>query len=323
MPFTIIRASGNKTAEHRRCPHFCCGTVCLALLISWIATAATAAEQDPIPESTAALLWQPSMNVFRRYSVEPEKMFQFYGEVLGLEPLAGINVGNGTQLALYRVGTSQLKFTKVVPNRSYVPGGVPDATGLRLLTLYFTDESRLTDKFRQYGYPAPRFRSYPGAGDRIALVSDPDGQWLELVVPVTASEQSSATIEIGLTVSDIENSRAFYREFVGLEELPPVHDPLFDTMKYPYRHGSTIINLRSFGAQLPADTGSAGIQYVVSDVDAVNALAQARHLSFEQPLGSLPGFSLRTIWLNDPDGITNYFAETAYSRRKDLPAPVQ
>ena len=258
------------------------------------------------------------MNVFRRYSVAAARMFQFYGEVLGLEHLPGIKLGKGAQLALYRVGTSQIKFTRVVPNRSYIHGGVRDATGLRLLTLYFPDEAALKNRFRQFHYPVPEFRIYPGSGDRVALVSDPDGQALELVVPETVTDKALTQVEIGLTVSDIEKSRAFYRDFVGLEQLPPVHDPVFDTMKYPYRHGSTIINLRCFGNHLPADTGSAGIQYVVSDVDAVNALAQARHVTIEQPLSSLPRFSLRTIWLNDPDGITNYFAETSYSRRKDL-----
>ena len=275
----------------------------------------------PLPQSTASLLWQPSMNVFRRFAVEPEKMSSFYGDVLGLKPLPGIKLGNGARLALYQVGTSQLKFTGRAPNRSYVPGGVRDATGLRLLTLYFTDKTRLRKRFQQYGYPDPEFHSYPGTGDRIALVTDPDGQWLELVLPESQSDELSARMEVGLTVSDIEKSRAFYRDFVGLEELPPVHDPVFETMKYPYRHGTTIINLRSFGTGLPADTGSAGIQYVVSDVDTVNALALSRHVTFEQPLRSLPGFSLRTVWLNDPDGVTNYFAETAYSRGKPPPAP--
>jgi hypothetical protein len=52
----------------------------------------------------------------------------------------------------------------------------------------------------------------------------------------------------------------------------------------------------------------AGIQYVVNDVDAVNALAEPRHIPVEQPLReSLPG--LRTVWLQDPDGVTNYFAQ--------------
>jgi len=61
------------------------------------------------------------------------------------------------------------------------------------------------------------------------------------------------------------------------------------------------VTLRSFGVALPADTGSGGIQYVVSNVDVVDALAKERHVVVEQPLSGLRGFDLRTIWLDDPD----------------------
>ena len=100
-----------------------------------------------------------------------------------------------------------------------------------------------------------------------------------------------------------------------LEELPPVEDERFGTLKYSYRHGTTTISLRSFGKSLPADTGSGGIQYVVSDVEYVDTLAKERHITIDQPLAGLRGFDLRTIWLDDPDGVTNYFAETGASRR--------
>ena len=112
----------------------------------------------------------------------------------------------------------------------------------------------------------------------------------------------------------------FYREFVGLEELPPVEDELFGTRKYSYRHGATTISLRSFGDALPADTGSGGIQYVVSNVEFVDALAKARQVPIDQPLQGLRGFNLRTIWLDDPDGVTNYFAETAQARAAREPS---
>ena len=49
---------------------------------------------------------------------------------------------------------------------------------------------------------------------------------------------------------------------------------------------------------------SAGIQYVVRDVDAVDARAKANHITITQPLGPF-GQGLRTIWLADPDGIIN------------------
>ena len=78
------------------------------------------------------------------------------------------------------------------------------------------------------------------------------------------------TLHTGFTVTDVDRSREFYRRFVGLEELEPVDDARFGGRKYSYRHGATTITLRSFGKELPADTGTGGIQYVVSDVEVVD-----------------------------------------------------
>ena len=264
--------------------------------------------------TTASVLWQPSMNVFRRFEVPAERMYEFYGDVLGFRQLSTLNVGNGGGVARFQAGAQELKLTRRVGDRSYEDGGVRAATGLRLLTFFFADEAALTARFAQNGLAAPEFRDYRGEGRRSALVRDPDGQDVELVVVRDATAEQLASIEIGLTVADLERSRAFYRSFVGLEELPSVDDERFGTRKYSYRHGATTISLRSFGNDLPADTGSGGIQYVVSNVDFVDALAKDRQVPIDQPLSGLRGFDLRTIWLDDPDGVTNYFAETGASR---------
>jgi len=249
------------------------------------------------------------MNVFRRFSADPKAMYEFYGEVLGLKQLTTFDVGKNTNVARFQAGDSLLKLTARTPNRQYHPGDVQEATGVRLITLYFPDRKLLGERFRTHGLPAPEFRPIAGSNRSSALTRDPDGQWVELLVAPDAPAEVYKQIEIGLTVSNLAASRKFYREFVGLEELPPVEDPVFHVTKYPYRHGSTIINLRSFDKPLPADTGSGGIQYVVSDVKAVEALGKARQVTVEQPLSTLQGFSLTTIWLDDPDGITNYFAQ--------------
>jgi catechol 2,3-dioxygenase-like lactoylglutathione lyase family enzyme len=264
--------------------------------------------------TTAPVLWQPSMNVFRRFEVPAERMYEFYGEVLGFKQLSTINVGNGGGVARFQAGAQELKLTRRVGNRTYQDGGVRGATGLRLLTFHFADQTQLEARFVRHGLPAPTFTDYRGDGRRTALVQDPDGQDVELVIVPGATAEDLARIEIGLTVADLERSRAFYRQFVGLEELAPVDDERFRTRKYSYRHGATTISLRSFGGKLPSDTGSGGIQYVVSDVERVDALAKERHVPIDQPLSGLRGFDLRTIWLDDPDGVTNYFAETGASR---------
>jgi len=128
------------------------------------------------------------------------------------------------------------------------------------------------------------------------------------VVAPGASSATYRSFEVGLTVSDLAKSRKFYREFIGLEELPPVEDALLGITRYPYRHGTTTVNVWSFGAGLPANTRTAGIQYVASDVEAVDARAKAHGVTIDTPLGNFSA-NLRTIWLSDPDGITNYFAQ--------------
>ncbi len=291
---------------------------CLLPAVLLAAGGLTRAGYAAEPDSVAPVLWQPSMNVFRRFADDAEGMYRFYSQVLGFEPLTTFDVGGNTQVMRIKAGASELKFTGRVGDRAYVPGGVTNATGLRLWTFFFSDEQALVDRFREHGLEAPVFQS-DGYSDghvskRSAIVTDPDGQFVELVITGDPAGTTYEEIEVGFVVSDIERSLGFYRGFVGLEELEPVPDSRFDTTKYRFRNGSTTVTLRSFGADLPADTGSAGIQYVVSDADLVDRLAHEHEITIDQPLSGLPGFSLRTIWLDDPDGITNYFAETSAAR---------
>lgn len=250
------------------------------------------------------------MNVFRRFVPgQRAGMIGFYEKVLGLQPMPPINLAGGQQILRFHIGSGQVKLASgLKKGRQYHLGAVNEATGIRLFTLFFPDAAALAARFQKYGYAAPEFRDY-GNGRRAALVRDPGGFTLKLVIAPHAPPETYARLEVGINVSDLEQSRAFYRDFVGLDELPPVKDPLLGVTEYPYRHGETTINLWSAGENLPADTGSAGIQYVVSDVATVNALAKKRHVAIETPLGSLPGFNLRFVWLNDPDGVTNYFAQ--------------
>lgn len=260
--------------------------------------------------SAGPLITQDSMNVYRRFVPERRnEMVEFYQKVLGLQPLQPINLKGGQQILLFRIGSGQVKLASgLKEGRQYHLGAVNEGTGIRLFTLFFPDAAALAGRFKAHGYAAPEFKDY-GDGARAALVQDPGGFTLELVIVPGAPPETYAKLEVGINVSDLEKSRTFYRDFVGLDELPPVKDGLLNVTKYPYRHGETTINLWSVGRDLPADTGSAGIQYVVSDVETVDALAQARHVAVETPLGSLPGFNLRFVWLNDPDGVTNYFAQ--------------
>jgi catechol 2,3-dioxygenase-like lactoylglutathione lyase family enzyme len=265
-------------------------------------------------ESVGPVLWMPAMNVFRRYSAaDPEPIFAFYSDVLGHERLTEYDVGGATGVMRIRAGASELKFTGDTQGDQYQTGGMDNATGIRLWTFFYADRAALTQRFTDHGLPAPEFVPMGESGRLSAIVKDPEGELVQLVITGDPAGTSYDEVEVGLTVSDLEASRAFYRDFVGLDELEPVYDPVFRTMKYPYRHGATTISLRHFDGDLPADTGTGGIQYVISDVELVDRLARERGIEIKQPLSPLRGFNLRTIWLGDPDGITNYFAQTGQS----------
>jgi predicted enzyme related to lactoylglutathione lyase len=212
-------------------------------------------------------------------------------------------------MILFGIGSGQIKLSSgLVSGRTYNLGAVDAATGIRAFTLFFPDETALAERFKAFGAQVPEFRTAAG-GRRAALVQDPGGFTLRLVIVPDAPAETYARVEVDINVADLTRSRAFYSDFVGLEELPPVEDPLIGVTKYPYRHGETTINLWSAGKPILRDTGSSGIQYVVGNVDAVAARATAEGVTVETPLANLPGFALRTVWLNDPDGVTNYFAQ--------------
>ena len=60
---------------------------CVYIVFLSVAAAAFAGQDQAQPrqlQSVAPVLWQPSMNVFRRFSVSPQAMYDCYGKVLGL-----------------------------------------------------------------------------------------------------------------------------------------------------------------------------------------------------------------------------------------------
>ena len=275
-------------------------------VLAFVIAADSISAQTSKTTSLAGLSTQPSMNVFRRFSVDAAKMTGFYGDVLGLKALPPLRMPGGGSMILFQIGTGQVKLQATPAASEYASGPVREVSGLRVFTFFFPDEQALTARFAQHGYPAPQFQASPSG--RRAMVQDPEKQWVELVVMPGASQSVYDSMEVGLTVTDLEKSRAFYRDFVGLDELPAVKDTLLGVMKYPFRHGTTTVNVWSFGPTPRANTRTAGIQYVISDVEAVDAKAKAQAIKIDTPLGNFSA-GLRTIWLSDPDGITNYFAQ--------------
>jgi catechol 2,3-dioxygenase-like lactoylglutathione lyase family enzyme len=265
-----------------------------------------------LASSTRALFVQDSMNVFRRFPREQtEAMVKFYTEALALKSLNPIQLTATQQMILTGVGSGQIKLSAGQQgNRQYdLAGGWAGGTGIRFLILSYPDPEVVKERFRDAGFPEPEFVAR-GDGFRQALVKDPGGFDIVILTRPGQKDHSDAGVGVGIGVSDLAKSRAFYRDFVGLDELPAVPAPVLGTTLYPYQHKETMLML--YEAEGSAvDNGSAGIQYVVSDAAMVDAKGKARNVAVETPLNRLAGFNLTTVWLNDPDGVTNYFAQVA------------
>lgn len=110
-------------------------------------------------------------------------MVAFYHEVLGL-PLEGvIPMPSGGTMYRLKAGQSLIKIVQLdkAPAQSAAPGGIPAATGCRYWTLYVSDLAAAVALCEQAGrriaVPAKTIR--PGVS--IAMVEDPDGNWVELL----------------------------------------------------------------------------------------------------------------------------------------------
>ncbi|MWV27626.1 VOC family protein [Aurantiacibacter rhizosphaerae] len=273
-------------------------------------------DANVLDADNGALFVQDSANVFRRYPRElTPQMVRFYTEALALRSLSPIQLTSTQQMILTGVGSGQIKLSAGQQgDRSYdLSGGIEGGTGIRFLRLTYPDADVVRQRFSDAGFPAPEFATTDGFP--AALVQDPAGLPILIAIHEGASDRSDDGIGVGIGVSDLERSRAFYRDFVGLEEWADIESAQLGLTFAPYRHGETVLLLYEVGEGLPADTGSSGIQYVVSDAPLVDARARHRGVPVETPLNRLRGFDLTTIWLNDPDGVTNYFAQVGPNSR--------
>ncbi|GAA0283100.1 hypothetical protein GCM10009127_25660 [Alteraurantiacibacter aestuarii] len=273
--------------------------------------------QAQLENSNADIITGNGMNVFRRFPREiTDDMVNFYVNALALRSLNPIQLTSTQQMILTGVGSMQIKLSAgQVGDRIYnLEGGYAAGTGIRFFLLRYPDADVVTQRFVEAGFDAPEFISR-GDGAKQALVQDPGGFEIVILIAPGAKDHADDGVGVGIGVSDLDESRTFYREFVGLEELPVVEAPMMGTRFYPYRHGETTLMLYDVGEGTTADNGSAGIQYVVSDAPLAAARGDFRELGVQTPLNKLRGFDLITVWLSDPDGVTNYFAQVGPNSR--------
>lgn len=112
-----------------------------------------------------------------------DAMLEFYKDKLGLDFEATIDMPLGGVMHRYRVGDSVIKIVETDPRPEVEspPGGIRGATGYRYWTIHVPDINGLVAKLEEDGVPVvvPVKTIRPGVA--IAMVTDPDGNWVELL----------------------------------------------------------------------------------------------------------------------------------------------
>ena len=110
-------------------------------------------------------------------------MLQFYEVTLGLPLEATIPMPGGGTMHRLRVGESIVKIVETEPSpmADAVPGGIRAATGYRYWTLTIEALAYCVARCEAAGYKTvvPIKTIRPGVS--IAIIADPDGNWVELL----------------------------------------------------------------------------------------------------------------------------------------------
>jgi glyoxylase I family protein len=120
-------------------------------------------------------------------TAHPEEMVAFYRDVLGFEdvgqtPLPGGKRSGGTMYRL-NCGTSLIKIVAPdnPPEVAPAPGGIRGATGYRYWTISISNLDEAVAACAAAGTPVVIAPTEIRPGVRIAMVEDPDANWVELL----------------------------------------------------------------------------------------------------------------------------------------------
>ena len=136
----------------------------------------------------------------------------------------------------------------------------------------------------------------------VALLADPDGNQIELV----GAPGAEPSLQVGLAARDVERTRAFYREALGVQEEASL---VSEGERRFYARIGSAVQLKYWAAdktatvQTGALTALAGIRYVtvnVGDVDAAFGFLRDRGVRVRVPPTAVTVG--RVCIVEDPDG---------------------
>ncbi len=298
----------------------------LGLRVAFAASVLTfwGAAQADTSGTIADHMAKESLNVVLTVS-DMEKAKAFYGGVLGLEPMAPIQFGadsnpvffpEPTEMIRYQVGPHEIKLiTSSKPLKKH-PGGIGAGIGFRMVNFPMVDVEALFERVEAAGLSKPAISELPGTNYRFGMLQDPDGNQVEFhFYEGEGPEGWTDGIHIALTVADVEKTRVFYGEILGMEEAQPVPMPgRPGSMVHLFQLGATTVKFWSFGPELPVHSGRhldaygfRYLQYQVKDIDAVHEFIKARGGTIELPPTPMKSMPVSLMFVADPDGIINEF----------------
>ncbi len=116
-------------------------------------------------------------------TLDVEPMLKFYRDTLGLEQEGEMAMGGGGKMTRLRCGTTVVKLVVHgrAPSAKAAPGGLNGATGYRYWTISVSNIAEATAECEAAGYKVavPVTEIRPGVS--IAMIEDPDGNWVELL----------------------------------------------------------------------------------------------------------------------------------------------
>lgn len=236
----------------------------------------------------------------------------FYRDLMGFEVLSGLSMGEVGSMQRLRIGNHVIKLYDFARAPERVEGGTDKANGMRLLAFILDDLDAVLARFDAAGHKYSRLSLPEASKFNVAFTSDADGNALELVGLKTAAGNKLQTrMQIGLTVADVQRSRQFYGEKLGLQEEPEMKLPAsmhtVGNVRYGFVLGGTTIKFWGKG-ELPTKTGAparyTGIRLITAQVENTDALhdeLKRRGVEIKVPPHDFQGLA-RVMFVADPDG---------------------
>lgn len=110
-------------------------------------------------------------------------MVKFYRDTLGFVPDGEMELPGGSKMTRLKCGTTVVKLVVQgrPPKADAVPGGLAGATGYRYWTITIDNLDEAAASCAKAGYKVvvPVTEIRPGI--KIAMIEDPDGNWVELL----------------------------------------------------------------------------------------------------------------------------------------------